>query len=111
VPTRHVAGTLDIESLTAEVAPERAAELAEILAEMPAVAEDLSSIPVEAWIDAEGFVRRFTLTIDEVGGEEGGVGGSVIQTIELWDFDEALDIEVPSPDQVQELDSSSLFGD
>jgi hypothetical protein len=109
VPTRHVAGTLDLEALAAEVAPERADELAELLAELPAVAEDVSAIPVEAWIDGEGFVRRFTFTIDQLGEGEGQ--GSITQTVELWDFDEPLTVEVPPADQVQDLDASSLLGD
>jgi hypothetical protein len=109
VPTRHVAGTLDLEALAGEVAPERAEELAELLDELPDVAEDVSAIPVEAWIDGEGFVRRFTFTIDQLG--EGDGQGSITQTVELWDFDEPLTVEVPPADQVQDLDASSLLGD
>lgn len=107
VPTTHVRTDIDMEALMAEASEAKRAEMEESLSGMGA-AEAFGAVPVEAWVDDDGFVRRFTMTFDMTGlAEEAGADlGPVSMTmdVELFDFNEPVTIEVPDPSQVSELD-------
>jgi hypothetical protein len=111
VPTRHVGVDLDVAALLAEVAPEQAEELEAQLERLDGSAVDVEAIPAQAWIDAQGYVRRFTISVTPDGTT--GMGATVTQTIELWGFDEPVDVDVPSPSEVRDLDelAEGLLGD
>ena len=65
-----------------------------------------TSIPVDVWVDADGLVRRMQLDMG------GMLGGTATLTIELFDYGQPVDIEVPSPDDVRSLtDGLGIFGD
>ncbi len=121
VETTHLTATIDAERLVAEADPEEAAELEEQLESLGAAGEAFTSIPAEVWIDEDGYVRKFTMTFDL--SEAVAEGGSdaedpmfdmgdvtISQTIELYDFNEPVDIEIPDPSKVSELDPSTLGG-
>ncbi len=107
VPTTHVRTDIDMAALMAEASDAERAEMEESLSGMGA-AEAFGSVPVEAWVDDDGYVRRFTMTFDmsglteEAGAEVGPI--SMTMDIELYDFNEPVTIEVPDPSQVHELD-------
>lgn len=114
VPTRHVAAeVVPAEALDA-LEGERADQLRGKLDDLGVSLDDVQPIPVEAWIDADGYVRRLQVTVD-LGGltdaDAEGAGATVTQTIELYDFDQPVDIELPPADQVGELDLAHIFGD
>jgi hypothetical protein len=76
VATTHHRGTLDEQAI---------AELADGLAEG-------EQLDLDAWVDDSGLVRRLELARD-----------GVTFRVELFDFGEAVDIAVPSRDEVTEL--------
>ena len=78
-----------------------------------AATDSFKSIPAEAWVDADGFMRKFTMTFDFASAAEevpelGDVSMTI--TVELYDFDEPVDIVVPDPSEVAKLDPSILSG-
>jgi hypothetical protein len=56
-------------------------------------------VPADAWIDSDGYLRRFRMEIPNYL----GTGSSFSLTMDLFGFGEAVDIAVPSPDQVVDL--------
>jgi hypothetical protein len=59
-------------------------------------------VPVEVWIDDDGLTRRMQMSF-EIEGE------TVTQTIEMFDFGEPVDIEVP--DEADSVDMFELLGE
>lgn len=53
---------------------------------------DLSSIPAAAWIDADGRVRRFTITIQAT---ESGESVKVVEVLEFSHFGEPVNVVAP----------------
>lgn len=118
VPTRHLGVQIEIGKALDEAADDRAASVRSQLEELGVDVDSLSTVPAEVWVDDDGFVRRFTLTLDvgqlaaEVGEDElASEAGAVTLTIEVYDLDEPVEITVPPADQVSELDPEQLFGD
>lgn len=108
VETTHLRTTLDLRKMLEEASDEERAELEEDLEGLGAGAGAFTSLPTEAWVDEDGYVRRFTMTFDfsHVADEMDGV--SMVFTVELFDFNEPVDIEIPDPSVVGELDPSVL---
>lgn len=89
----------------------------EVDAEMRASGMD-GPVPtgLDVWVDAQDRVRKISLVVDlasmarpENRAEYAGIGLSM--TVELYAFDEAVDIEVPPPGEVGSYDPSILEGD
>lgn len=119
VDTTHVRTDVDLAGLLAEAAPDEAAELEESLAELGA-ADAVGVLPVDAWVDDDGFVRRLRIAFDLGGlaGVAGGAGAEVpdgmaeatmVLDLELYDLGEPVEIVLPDPSEVGSIDSS-LFG-
>jgi hypothetical protein len=113
VPTRHVTVAIDPAKVLDEAAPERKEKIEEQLTRHGVELSALAPLPAEAWIDDDGYVRRFSISFDlaelakvHPGAEATGV---VTQTIELYDFDQPVDITVPPASEVTALDLSTLF--
>ena len=114
VPTTHVRTDIDMAKLLEEASEEDRAEYEESLEGLGGAADALGSIPVEAWVDDNRYVRRYIMTFDmgaaldesEEMGEMGDLTMSI--DIELYDFNEPVEVEVPDPSQVGDLDSYSL---
>ena len=53
----------------------------------------VSALPAEAWIDRDGYLRRLTVTLPD----------HVTTSMELFDFGQDVDIDVPSDDEVTDL--------
>jgi hypothetical protein len=96
VKATHYAFTLDMQSYfdrmgsatTALGVPTIAAALEQLKALV-----DLTKLPGEAWIDADGRVRRFTLTIRL---SEGGQTLSAVADIRFSDFGEPVAVAPPA---------------
>lgn len=112
VPTTHLAAEIDLADLLAEADADRQAEMEEQLGGLGADLESFDSLPVEVWVDEDGYVRRFTMTFDfgqALEASEDLGDATMTMTVELYDFDEPVDIEIPPASQVGELDGD-LFG-
>ncbi len=113
VPTRHVATVIDVEKALAQLPDDRHRAAVDALREYGAEASSYVTIPAEAWVDDDGRVRRLRVDLDfsEAADEAPGLAdASASITVELFDFDEPVDIAVPDPADVAELDLSSLLG-
>lgn len=122
VETRHVRTEIDLKDALAAATGGRKQELRDQLEQMGAALDSLKPIPMDAWIDGDGYVRKFTMTMDLGGltraggtddepGSDSGKSIAVTQTYELFDFDEPVDIVIPKADEVGEVDPSLLKGD
>jgi hypothetical protein len=113
VDTRHVSTVIDVRALLAGVDDERGRAFSEALERFGGDLDDLVTIAAEAWVDADGHIRRFTLRFDVADGSErladlGDVAVTV--TYELYDLGAPIEIEVPDPADVAELDVSLPVG-
>ncbi|MEO6987370.1 MAG: hypothetical protein ABI239_01845 [Aquihabitans sp.] len=107
VETTHVRTVLDMEDIMANASAEEQAEMQE---QLDSMGSSLPEIPVEAWVDADGMIRRFTMTFDASSlGEDELDGMSMEFTIEMYDFGEPVDIQIPDPSQVSDLDTSMMM--
>jgi hypothetical protein len=69
------------------------------------------TLPVEAWLDAEGRVRRYQQTIDPatirlpagVSSRDNPFTGPITTTYEMYDFGSDVNVKIPPPDQVTDL--------
>jgi hypothetical protein len=59
-------------------------------------------VPADAWIDGDGYLRRFRMAIPNYL----GTGSSVSLTMDLFDFGSAVDIAVPAASDVVDLGDS-----
>jgi hypothetical protein len=114
VPTRHVSVDLDVQKVLGRATGERRQQIEDQLREHGVDLGKLAPIPAEAWIDDDGHVRRFSVAFDlaEVGKVHPGAdaAGVVTQTIELYDFDQPVDIAVPPASEVAPFDLAKLLG-
>lgn len=116
VETTHVTTNIDLAKLLEQAEAGERGALEEQLKGLGADAEDLPSIPAEAWIDGDGYVRKFSMAFDLSSlagsgtGSEGLDGAKMSMSVELYDFDEPVDITIPPAAQVGELDPSILGG-
>jgi hypothetical protein len=117
VPTTHVRTEIDMASLMEEASEADRAEYEASLEGLGGAADVFGSVPVEAWVDDNGYVRRFLMTFDmsgmlEEAGDDTGMASDLVMTIdvELYDFNVPVDVQVPDPSEVGELDESMLPG-
>jgi hypothetical protein len=102
VPTTRYRGKLDVS--------EQAEGLREVGADgLASHAEDKGTpLQVEAWIDADGLIRRMRLVSSQP--EEGGKGSTTIDMrMDFYDFGIDPEIEVPEPSEV--FDATALAKD
>jgi hypothetical protein len=99
VETTRYTATLDLDKAVAE-APADQRDLVEAqLGQLGA-----TRISVDVWVDADGLARRLEVDMSEVLGATGaGDDAGAVLAIELFDYGEPVDIQVPSPDQVTSL--------
>ncbi|MBX3312790.1 MAG: hypothetical protein KF906_00590 [Actinobacteria bacterium] len=111
VETTHLHTVLDPEKMLANAAPEDADDLEASIEDLGATG--ILEIPVDVWIDGDGLVRKMVMEMDLSEVESDGVsmdGASMAITVEMYDLGEPVDVEIPDPSEVQELDAS-LLGD
>lgn len=113
VPTTHLEAEIDFAKLLAEAGGDQKAEMEQQLEGLGADLESFDSLPVEAWVDEDGYVRKFAMTFDfgqalKPSDDMGDM--TMTMTIELYDFDEPVDIEIPPASQVGEM-GAGLFGE
>jgi len=116
VETTHVKTDIDLKQLLDQAAGDQKDELRKQLEGLGAGDVDLPSIPADAWIDGDGYVRKFSMAFDfsKLAGSSSGAaaaeldGAKMTMTVELYDFDQPVDITIPPAAQVATLDLSDL---
>ncbi|QXC63274.1 hypothetical protein KSP35_11075 [Aquihabitans sp. G128] len=113
VETTHVKANLDLAKLISEASGAEKDELERQLEQLGGDGAELPTIPAEAWVDGNGYVRKFTMRFDfsSLGtGSEELDGAPMTMSVELYDFDVPVDIAIPPASEVGELDPSILAG-
>jgi hypothetical protein len=110
VDTTHYQGTLDLASALAEVSADQRAKAESELGKV-GIDPSMATVPVDVWIDGDGLVRRVQVGVQGLhtttsSTPAGAVGGTL--TMEFYDFGQPVNITVPSPDQVFQVDPSML---
>jgi hypothetical protein len=103
VPTTHYRATADLNKAVANAPADQRATVQQI-----GQALGVTTVPVEAWIDEQGRVRRLHQTIDYSKAKvpnvpAGSLPQSIDITVELFDFGVPVSVTVPPPSQVQDL--------
>jgi hypothetical protein len=101
VPTTHYHASMDL-SEALDHAPAAQREELEAAFEQLASSDGLddADVPVDIWIDEDDLPRRMRMEMDSMFAALGMGDGSMTMTMEWFDFGEAVDITVPSADEV-----------
>ncbi len=110
VETVHYSGVLDYDTLLQTLS---AAEYQTLQSQYGTTYFAELEAPIDLWIDNDGLVRRFTLTIDLAGlglpADVAAEVGVASMDIEFFDFGEPVLVNAPPPDEVTPLDGAGLF--
>lgn len=107
VETTHYLAVFDTETLLAQATPE---ERAEIEAQGPI---PLDEMPMEIWIGDDGLVYRYVIDLagETVEAPAGQGFDRMMMVFEMYDWGEAINVEVPPADQITEgSELDALFG-
>lgn len=101
VPTRHFEASMNL-AQALEDAPADQREQLETAFEQLGGGDDLGDvdIPVDVWIDGDDLPRRLRMDMGSMFAAAGMGGGDMTMTMEMFDYGEPVEIEVPSPDEV-----------
>ena len=99
VPTKHYTAVVDLRSLGTKY-PEMKPSIDQLVEQ-----SGISHVPVEVWIDEDGFVRRMKQTLD---GNGSGLQMNMTMTTDLFDF--GTDVFVKEPPANNVVDFSALTG-
>jgi hypothetical protein len=102
VATTHYRGRVDLRKAAEEAAKDAPAEARESIRDAIERTIELTgnrTVPVDVWIDDDGFARRFRTDFDlKVPGAQ--EAGHMVMTMELYDFGIEVDVEAPSAEKV-----------
>ena len=98
--TTHYRATIDAEKYASVATQEERKSLGPLSGQL---GTGVGDVPVDVWLDADGFVRKLSL---EIAGEGQGQAGSAAMSFELWDYGEDVEIDLPAADEV--VDASVL---
>jgi hypothetical protein len=108
--TTHISTTLDLRKLLAKEVGKDKVDLQKKLDSLGSA--DLPAVPAQAWIGDDGYVRKFTMSLDlsKTAGASKADVGTVTVTFELYDFNQPVDVKVPDPSQVGDFGAGILGG-
>jgi hypothetical protein len=109
VSTTHVRTELVVAKALDRAPAAKRKALERQLEQMNVDLADLDPIPVEAWIDADGYLRKFTMELD-MALPGAGSDTKATMTMEMFDFDKPVDITLPPDSEVTDIDPSLLGG-
>ena len=101
VPTTRYAASIDLVKAAEALAAQGNKAAARSLATQMAARLGFSKVPIEAWIDAQGLVRKVQVHITTH-----GVGASI--QVEYFNFGATPPVHVPSASEVFEVSSQTL---
>ncbi len=105
VETTHYRAHLDPAELAKEAAARKNSD-AKSLFDRVAGQSGVTDVPLDVWIDADGLVRKISVDLDAP--DASGQEGHASLAFELWDYGEAVAIDVPPASEV--VDASALKG-
>jgi hypothetical protein len=116
VSTRHLKMTVDLQKATEQLASKVSGPNAERLkaaVTQAATTVGVNHLPMEAWIDDDGFPRRLTYEMDlskaKVPGAEGAPAtGTAKVSMEFFDFGQDVDVNIPPIGET--VDLAELLG-
>jgi hypothetical protein len=103
VKTTHLKTTLDTKAIVDKASGDAKGDMEKQLDELGATGFD--KIPVEAWVDGDGYVRKLVM---DMSGKAEGQSMSMTMTMELYDFNEPVEITIPDASQVQEAPAGTF---
>ncbi|MDQ3944707.1 MAG: hypothetical protein M3357_06075, partial [Actinomycetota bacterium] len=111
VSTRHLKMTVDLQKATEQLTSRisgPAAERLKVAVAQAATTVGVTQLPIEAWIDADGFPRRLAYEMDlskaKVPGAEGApAAGTAKITMEFFDFGQDVDVSIPPAEDTIDL--------
>jgi hypothetical protein len=86
VATTHYRAALDLARALAQL-PDGGSPLLEH--QLEDLGTELDDVPVDLWVDADGLARRLVLEVGDLGA----------LTVELFDYGEPVEIDVPAPEE------------
>lgn len=109
VETTHYRVTVEL-ARVADLVPEEQREETRAAVQALIEATGLETVPVDAWIDGDGLIRRMDLGYEDV--EVGpGKKGDMSMSMELYDYGVAVDVELPPSDQVMSFEELLQLGE
>ncbi len=106
VETTHYRAVVDPVELD-KLAPSGTQQSSPSLVDQITEQSGLGPVPVDVWIDETGLVRKLSMAFDATDAST-SQSSEVSMSFELWDYGEAVGIELPPADQVAE--ASALRG-
>jgi len=101
--TRYQA-VLDVTKALDQVPAEQRASLRKVIENMrqQGPGGDLSAMPVDVWVDGDGYLKRFAFRLEVPASGTGG-SGAFSMTVTLSNVGEPIDIQPPPADQVTDV--------
>jgi hypothetical protein len=107
VATTRLHATVTKEDVLANVPADQRASVEAAFAAFESTGAELAPFPVDVWVDGDGFVRRVQVAYQLPFGGGAGTGGgepgtdiALTVSSDYFGFGEAVEITVPSPDEV-----------
>ena len=108
VSTTHVRTTLQLDKLLERVPAAKRERLQASIDQLGAKADVIRAMPVDAWIDGDDLVRKIVLQTKPVSIGDDAVSEKL--TLELYDFDQPVTIDVPDADETSDLGDAFTEG-
>lgn len=103
VETTHYRATLDPERVEQAQSGTGQGDLRDLTDEV-FPASELTEVPLDVWLDADGLIRKFLLDVSAARADGAGTARATM-SFELWDVGEPVEIELPPSDQIVDAES------
>ena len=110
VPTTHLRTELDLAKMSSDLPEAERQKLDDQLSGLGAAGATLNAIPAEAWVDDNGYVRRFRLDMSDMVASGTSSSMGMTMEIEMYDFNEPVEVQIPDPSEVGEMSAGLLGG-
>jgi hypothetical protein len=104
VPTTRYRATVDLAKAVERAPAAQRDALATAFDELG----EVEAVPVEVWVDADGLARRLVMDFGQLVAQAMGGTGTATMTLELFDYGEDVEIQVPPASETTPL--SEAFG-
>jgi hypothetical protein len=103
VTTTHYRAMMDFEKVLDQASGDRKEEMDAFLEQLRSQVGK-TEMPIDIWIGADGLMRRMAMDFSTDGGA-GDVSMQMKMTIEMFDFGEPVDIQIPPASEVTKVDN------
>ncbi len=105
--TTHVRTRIQLDKVLAKAPEAKRKRIEKVITQLGSKADAITELPIDAWVDQDGYVRRLKLDPKPI--EAGGETATGSVTIELYDFNEPVSVEAPPADQT--VDFADAMGE